>query len=118
MSAVATYKNKDTPHLNTAFLNRIHAEVAERLAHERKRGEKSKYAPYIDVLPTLEDDSLLALPRFWKGKRLDLVTDGGQLDARMRKDDIQDIGQFKCVDVPVCGKVHCVHLLIFTIVMG
>ena len=39
-------------------------EVAEALAYERKRGEKSKYAPYINVLPTLEDDNLLALPRF------------------------------------------------------
>ena len=76
------------------------SEVAERLAHERKRGDASRYAPYIDVLPTLQDDNLLALPRFWKGSRLDLVTDGGQLDARMRRDERNDIDQWAlaCVD--------------------
>ena len=68
-------------------------EVAEALAYERKRGEKSKYAPYINVLPTLEDDNLLALPRFWNEKRLDMVTDGGQLEARLLKDERKDIGE-------------------------
>ena len=68
-------------------------EVAEALAYERKRGEKSKYAPYIDVLPTLDDDNLLALPRFWKDGRLDKVTDGGQLMARMLRDERKDIGE-------------------------
>ena len=71
----------------------IIVEVAEALAYERKRGEKSKYAPYINVLPTLEDDNLLALPRFWNAKRLDMVTDGGQLEARMIKDERKDIGE-------------------------
>ena len=67
--------------------------VAERLAYERKLGEKSKYAPYIAVLPTLDDDRLLALPRFWKPRRLDLVTDGGRLEARMANDERKDIGE-------------------------
>ena len=61
--------------------------LAERLAYERVAGAKSKYAPYIDVLPTLEGDaerpSLRSLPRFWDQRRLETVTDGGQLEARM-----------------------------------
>ena len=71
----------------------IIVEVAEALAYERKRGERSKYVPYINVLPTLEDDNLLALPRFWNEKRLDMVTDGGQLEARLLKDERKDIGE-------------------------
>lgn len=79
--------------------------LAERLAHERDLGSKSKYAPYVDVLPTLDGDdpekpSLLSLPRFWDGKRLDKVTDGGQLEARMRNDERKDLDQWAlaCVD--------------------
>lgn len=45
------------------------------------------------MLPTLDDDNILALPRFWKGNRLDLVTDGGQLEARMLRDERKDIGE-------------------------
>lgn len=71
--------------------------LAERLAHERDLGSKSKYAPYIDVLPTLEGDderpSLQSLPRFWSPKRLEMITDGGQLEARMKKDERKDIGK-------------------------
>lgn len=67
--------------------------LAERLAYERGKGDKSRFAPYIDVLPTLEDDNLLALPRFWDAKRLDKVMDGGQLDARMTNDERKDIGE-------------------------
>jgi hypothetical protein len=69
------------------------AAVADRLAYERQLGEKSKYASYIDVLPTLKDDRLLSLPRFWDSKRLDLVTDGGQLLRRMKNDERKDIGK-------------------------
>jgi hypothetical protein len=82
------------------------AEVAEYLAYERKRGEKSKYAPYIDVLPTLEDDNLRALPRFWNNGRLDRVTDGGQLEARILKDERKDIGEckIKCITAILCSR--------------
>jgi hypothetical protein len=48
----------------------------------------------MDVLPSMEDDNLLALPRFWNSKRLDMVTDGGQLEARMLRDERKDIGEF------------------------
>lgn len=74
--------------------------LAERLAYERDKGDKSRFAPYIDVLPTLEDDSLLSLPRFWDGKKLDKVADGGQLEAKMRNDERKDIDPWAlaCVD--------------------
>lgn len=81
--------------------------LAERLAYERNKGEKSKYAPYINVLPTLEDDglgspSLLSLPRFWDAKRLEELKgwDGGQLEARMANDERKDLDPWAlaCVD--------------------
>lgn len=73
--------------------------LAERLAYERDKGQKSRYAPYIDVLPTLDADdgcgrpSLLSLPRFWDAKRLEKVTDGGVLEARMMEDERKDLGE-------------------------
>eukprot|EP00581_Thalassiosira_minuscula_P015263 CAMPEP_0183717774 /NCGR_PEP_ID=MMETSP0737-20130205/11270_1 /TAXON_ID=385413 /ORGANISM="Thalassiosira miniscula, Strain CCMP1093" /LENGTH=351 /DNA_ID=CAMNT_0025947251 /DNA_START=66 /DNA_END=1121 /DNA_ORIENTATION=+ len=78
--------------------------LAERLAYEKDLGSKSKYAPYIDVLPTLEGDderpSLLSLPRFWDSNRLDAVTDGGQLLAKMKNDERKDLDPWAlaCVD--------------------
>ena len=68
------------------------------MAHEKGRGSKSRFAPYVDILPTLDGDdetgrpSLRDLPRFWDGRRLDLVTDGGQLDARMGRDERKEVG--------------------------
>ena len=74
--------------------------LAERLAYERKKEGASRFAPYIDVLPTLDEDagspSLLSLPRFWDTKRLEKVTDGGQLEARMTNDDRKSIGKAIC----------------------
>lgn len=71
--------------------------LAERLAYERKKEGASKFAPYIDVLPTLDKESgmpsLLSLPRFWDTKRLEGITDGGQLEARMLNDDRKGIGK-------------------------
>ena len=76
--------------------------LAERLAYERDKGHNSRFAPYIDVLPTLykddDDDSnerpsLLSLPRFWSAKRLEKITDGGQLEARMQNDERKDVGK-------------------------
>ena len=78
--------------------------LAERLAYERNKGQESRFAPYIDVLPTLNknddedaDDekrpSLLSLPRFWNANRLEKITDGGQLEARMQNDERKDVGK-------------------------
>jgi hypothetical protein len=74
--------------------------LAERLAYERKKEGASRFAPYIDVLPTLDEDagspSLLSLPRFWDTKRLEKVTDGGQMEARIMNDDRKGIGKAIC----------------------
>ena len=65
--------------------------LAERLKYEKDKGEESIYAPYINVLPTLEDENLLTLPRFWNVERLERITDGGQLEARMMNDKRDDL---------------------------
>lgn len=72
--------------------------LAERLSYERNK-ETSKWAPYINVLPKL-DDLKSSLPRFWDAKRLETITDGGQLEARMIKDDRKGIDPWAlaCVD--------------------
>ena len=77
--------------------------LAERLAYERNKGQESRFAPYIDVLPTLNTKdggdadgarpSLLSLPRFWNANRLEKITDGGQLEARMQNDERKDVGK-------------------------
>jgi hypothetical protein len=81
--------------------------LSERLAYEKKLQSKSDYAPYIDVLPTLERNGdsrissyLASLPRFWESKRLEKVADGGQLERRMLKDERRDLDQWAlaCVD--------------------
>lgn len=74
--------------------------LAERLAYERSLDSKSDYAPYIDVLPTLEGDSYLtSLPRFWESKRLERVADGGQLERRMMNDERKDLDQWALANV-------------------
>lgn len=87
--------------------------LAERLAYEKSLGSESKYAPYIDVLPTLEGDderpSLSSLPRFWNGRRLDLVTDGGQLDARMTSDERKNLGELYVYNKLVYLSFFCRH---------
>ena len=77
--------------------------LAERLAYERGKGQNSRFAPYIDVLPSLNKEdvcdndiirpSLLSLPRFWSANRLEKITDGGQLEARMQNDERKDVGK-------------------------
>ena len=73
--------------------------LAERLSYERKKEGASTWAPYINVLPKL-DDFKSSLPRFCDTKRLETITDGGQLEARMVKDDRKGIDPWAlaCVD--------------------
>lgn len=60
--------------------------LVERLKYETNKGEKSKYAPWLSLFPTLED--FQDMPRFWDENRLDFVRqhDGGQLEGRMEID--------------------------------
>ena len=55
-------------------------EVADRLIFEQKKGTGSKWAPYIDLLPSLEDFQVL--PMFWNEERLSASSrsDGRQLE--------------------------------------
>lgn len=70
--------------LDACIIDETPEALAERLAYEKKMGAKSKYAPYIDILPKL--DTLGNLPRFWSPSRQDLVTDGGRMMKRIEKE--------------------------------
>mmetsp|Transcript_52261 Transcript_52261/g.62964 ORF Transcript_52261/g.62964 Transcript_52261/m.62964 type:complete len:176 (+) Transcript_52261:21-548(+) len=62
-------------------------QLAEQLLFERNQGSKSEYAPYLNVLPTLEDDGALQdMPRFWSSSRLDAITDSGMVQSRVERD--------------------------------
>ena len=70
--------------LDACIIDETPEALAERLAYEKQLGAKSKYAPYIDILPKL--DTLGNLPRFWSPSRQDLVTDGGRMMKRIEKE--------------------------------
>jgi hypothetical protein len=63
--------------------------LAERLIHEKSLGQDSKYAPWLDMFPSLDD--FQSMPRFWPPERLELVQkfDGGQLADRMKLDQLR-----------------------------
>jgi hypothetical protein len=63
--------------------------LAERLIHEKSLGEDSKYAPWLEMFPSLND--FQGMPRFWAPERLELVqkSDGGQLADRMKFDQLR-----------------------------
>ena len=44
---------------------------------------------------------MLSLPRFWDDKRREKVSDGGQLEARMKNDERKDISKIllSCMDL-------------------
>ena len=69
--------------------------MVEKIKHEKTK-ENSKYGPWFDLFPTLED--FQGMPRFWDEKRRDFVRqyDSGQLEARMELDQIR----FNQVDDP------------------
>ncbi len=94
--------------------------LSDKLAKEKALGEKSYYAPYINVLPSLlpvqldddndnnndrEDDvqesPLNSLPRFWNDERKDLVysADGGQMEKRLILDERKGVDDwaYACV---------------------
>ena len=82
--------------------------LAERLAYERDLGAASRYAPYIEALPTLDGGdgrpALRQLPRFWDPSRLETVADGGQLAAKLKRDECKDVGEMR--DRPGVN-MHC-----------
>jgi len=60
--------------------------LVEKLKYEKSLGETSLLAPWLNLLPTLDD--FKDMPRFWENDRLDFVKkfDGGQLKARLEID--------------------------------
>lgn len=63
-------------------------QLADRLEFEKNLGDKSDYAPFIDLLPSLESFQN-TLPRFWKPDRLVPIeaADGGALSKMLQMDD-------------------------------
>lgn len=64
--------------------------LADRLAFEKSLGDDSEFAPFIDLYPSLEDLEDV-MPRFWSPSRLDKVTDGGQLQRRIKESEREGI---------------------------
>jgi len=66
-------------------------ELADRLSEEVRLGKESRWAPYLETLPSLED--LRDMPRFWGGedaeRRFDLIGsgDGGWLHQAFLRDE-------------------------------
>mmetsp|Transcript_39652 Transcript_39652/g.81503 ORF Transcript_39652/g.81503 Transcript_39652/m.81503 type:complete len:334 (-) Transcript_39652:718-1719(-) len=77
--------------LDACIVDSTKEALAERLAHERSIGSKSKYGPYLDVLPDLE--SFSNFPRFWTPKRRDFVFDydGGEVERRVATDERKEL---------------------------
>ena len=75
-------------------------EVADRLIYEMKNRQNSFFAPWLDVLPTLETLQQ-QLPKFWSAKLWEEVTDGGYaetlLKMRLVQDDSVDPWAMACV---------------------
>ncbi len=68
--------------------------LSQKLATERDLGSESHFAPYIDVLPSLELDSPLnSMPRFWDSTKIELVSaaDGGQMERKLKEDERNDL---------------------------
>ncbi|GFH61143.1 hypothetical protein CTEN210_17619 [Chaetoceros tenuissimus] len=55
--------------------------LAIRLAEEKRVGDESEFAAYINVLPKITSDSLQSMPRFWSQDKLEKVSefDGGYI---------------------------------------
>jgi hypothetical protein len=74
--------------------------LVDRLHFELKLGDTSDYAPYLDTFPRIEN--LNHMPRFWSERRMELLTDGGQLERALEADRPryrhQDPWALACVD--------------------
>jgi hypothetical protein len=77
--------------------------LVEKLKYEKALGDRSDYAPWLSLFPTLDD--FQGMPRFWSPDRRDFVRkyDGGQLEARMdidrlRFNEVDDPWALACVD--------------------
>jgi len=66
--------------------------LTDRLAAERSLGERSDFAPYLDVLPSLESFHSI-MPRFWSADRMEMITaaDGGQVLRKTTEDARPDL---------------------------
>jgi len=75
------------------------------LKKEKDLGDESFFAPYIQVLPSLESNFLQSMPRMWSEDKLEKVTeyDGGliyqkvQMDKKICKDLNLDPWAYACV---------------------
>lgn len=65
--------------------------LSKELAKERELGDASFFAPYINVLPSLESQYLQSMPRLWPAEKLEKTADfdGGQIYSKVQMDKIQ-----------------------------
>ena len=71
--------------LDACIISASSQELADRLVHEVNLGADSKFADYLDVLPTMEVFEE-TLPRFWSKDRIKSVSDSGCLQQVIRDD--------------------------------
>lgn len=83
--------------LESCLTGKTQEEIADKLIFEKSLGAKSRYAPYLDVLPKLEDMS--SMPLFWDERRLSTVADGGQLEQMLSQNKMEEVDEwaFACV---------------------
>lgn len=62
------------------------------LAKERDLGDKSFFAPYIKVLPSLDSPSIQSMPRMWSAEKMEKVIefDGGQIYQKVQMDAMKN----------------------------
>ena len=63
--------------------------LVDKIKYETIKGLDSDYAPWLELLPTLDD--FQGMPRFWTSSRIDFVStyDNGQLQARVDFDHLR-----------------------------
>lgn len=85
----ADFMNVVTVPLDACIVGEDWETLVEKLQYEKSKGGDSKYGPWLELFPTLEDFS--GMPRFWDDQRRDFVRqyDSGQLEARMELDQIR-----------------------------